>query len=87
MTVDGNSYTAKKAGGKFLVEIPNIAAHQLAESHTIKFTTANGTATVKVSALSYVNGAMDYYSDSVSQKAMAAIFSYSAAAQEYNAAN
>ena len=87
VTVDNQSYTAKKAGGKFVVEIPNIAAHQLIDSHTIVFTTTSGSATIKASALSYVKGALDYYSDADSQNAMAAIYAYSKAAQDYKAAH
>ncbi len=83
VTVDGNAYTAKKTGGRYVVVIPNISAHQLIVSHTIELTTTKGTATVKVSALSYVKGALDYYTDAGSQNAMAAIYAYSKAAQDF----
>ncbi len=83
VTVDGNAYTAKKTGGRYVVVIPNISAHQLIVSHTIELTTTKGTATVTVSALSYVKGALDYYTDADPQNAMAAIYAYSKAAQDF----
>ena len=88
VTVDGNDYTATKTGGRWVVVIPNISAHELIDSHTIVLTTAKGTATVTVSALSYVKGALDYYTeDADSQNAMAAIYAYSKAAQDFKAAH
>ena len=87
VTVGNQTYTATKTGGKYVVMIPKISAHKLIDSHTIAFTTTNGTATVTVSALSYVKGALDYYSDDDSQNAMAAIYAYSKAAQDFIAAH
>lgn len=87
VTVGDQSYTATKTGGRYVVVIPKISAHQLINPHTIVFTTTNGTATVTVSALSYVKGALNYYSDADSQNAMAAIYAYSKAAQDFIAAH
>ena len=85
VTVDNQSYTATKTGRQWVVVIPNISAHKLIDSHVVVFTTTNGTATVTVSALSYVKGALDAYTDADSQNAMAAIYAYSKAAQDYKA--
>ena len=70
-------------GGRYAVVIPKISAHKLTESHTIAVTTEHGTATVTVSALSYVKGLLGYDTDADSQNAMAAIYAYSEAAQDY----
>ena len=85
VTVDNQSYTATKTGRQWVVVIPNISAHKLINSHVVVFATTNGTATVTVSALSYVKGALDAYTDADSQNAMAAIYAYSKAAQDYKA--
>ena len=53
----------------------------------IALTMDQGTVTVTVSALSYVKGALDYYTDVDSQNAMAAIYAYSEAAQDFKAAH
>ncbi len=82
-TADGTACSVIGTGGRYAVVIPKISAHKLTESHTIAVTTEHGTATVTVSALSYVKGLLDYDTDADSQNAMAAIYAYSEAAQDY----
>ena len=87
VTVDNQSYTATETGGKYVVVIPKISAHKLINPYVIRFTTDRGTATVTVSALSYVKTALGFYTDADSQNAMAAIYAYSKATQDYRAAH
>ena len=88
-SVDGGEQFAceKASKGRFVVKISGIAAHELSKSHTITVTTAEGhTATVTVSAISYVNSALNYYTDDEdAQKAVAAIYEYSKAADAFKA--
>ena len=81
--VNGEDYEAKKSGSRYVVEIPNIAAHMLSTMYTVVATTDNGSATVKVSVLSYVREMLENHTDAVSQNAAAAIFAYSQAADAY----
>lgn len=85
--LDGEEYTAKKDGSRYVVEIPNIAAHELSKVYEIVATTQNGSATVRVSVLSYVKLMLDSYTDSAAQKAAAAIYSYAMAADAYRQGN
>ena len=86
VTVDGNTWEAeKKSDGRYLVTIQGISAHLLGTSYTIVATTDAGSATVKVSALSYVQGLLSAYTDSRYQNAAASIYNYYMAAQEYKA--
>ena len=70
--------------GRYRVRIKGISAHLLAWPYNVSVTTENGSATVKVSALSYVHGllATEGASD-VYNNAAAAIYSYWKAADEY----
>ena len=81
VTVDGASYTATRIGNRYLVEINNIKASKLVDTHTIEVQTDNGTASVEVSALSYVKSMLDAYETEAPQNAAAAIYSYAMAAQ------
>ena len=65
------------------MKIANISAHQLGKTHTIVVVTDNGKATVKVSALSYVQGLLDSSSDANARNAAAALYSYFKAADDY----
>ena len=92
--VDGGEATAYSIGsdGRYCVKIKSIAAHELSTAHTITVTTANGSITVTVSALSYVNSALNYYNDAndadrKARNAAAAIWAYSKAADAYKAAH
>ena len=84
-TVEG--YTAtKQKDGRYLVKIPNIGAHKLGDSYTVVITTAKGESTVTVSAMSYVKGVLDAYTDDqTAQYAAAAIYAYYKAAIKYQA--
>ncbi|MCR5264203.1 MAG: Cna B-type domain-containing protein, partial [Clostridiales bacterium] len=85
-TVDDKPVDCTKSGGRCCVKISGIAAHELSKSHTIIVTTAEGhTATVTVSAMSYVNSALIYYTDDEdAQYAVASLYAYSNAADAYN---
>ena len=90
-TVDGGEEAVyeKAADGRYCVKIPGIAAHRLSSMHTIAVTTADGhTLEVTVSALSYVNLALDYYQgtgdlDKKAQNAVASLYAYAEAADAY----
>ena len=89
-SVDGGEAVIypKGSDGRYCVKIPGISAHQLSEDHTITVTTGTGcTATVTVSALSYVNSALNTYTDNAeAQNAAMAIYAYSRAADAYKSA-
>ncbi len=71
------SYTAaKQADGRYKVTIPNISAHQLGDTYTITAVTANGTASCKVSALSYVNAILNENSSTIAKNAVSAFYRY-----------
>jgi hypothetical protein len=83
VTLDDVTYTAVKESGRYVVRITNIPAHELGMTHIIEVTTANGTAHVEVSALSYVKSILDAYEDDVSRNTAAAIYAYAAAADAF----
>lgn len=84
VTIDGETAMATKKGDRYLVVIPNIGAHKLGDPYTVVVTTTNGESTVTVSALSYVKGVLDAYTDyQTAQYAVASIYHYYAAATEY----
>ena len=84
VTLDGNSVSAAlQSDGRYLVELKNLSANQLSTTHTIIATTENGSATIRISALSYVNALFETSSDSTVQNAAAAIYSYAIAIDEY----
>ena len=73
--------------GRWFVRIENVSAHELSSDRTVTVTTDNGTATVTVSALSYVNSALNHYEDDAeAQNAAMAIYRYAKAADAYKAA-
>ncbi len=81
--LDSADYTAEKIGTRFAVEINNIAAHELCNSHHIEVTTEKGSAAVDVSALSYVCSMLaGYPGDATAQNAAWAIYSYAKAAED-----
>ena len=82
--VNGEDYTATAVNGRYEVRIPGISAHQLGNSFTVVATTEHGTATVTISALSYVAGGMtSYAANPVAMDAMASIYAYAKAAEAY----
>ncbi len=85
VTLGGDPYTATPEGGRYVVEIPDIGAHLLGTTYEIVATTDNGTATVEVSALSYVKGMLAAYAGVTNaENAACAIYAYYAAASAYN---
>ena len=94
-SVDGGDATEYTVGadGRYCVKICGIAAHELSKDHTITVTTAEGhTVTVTVSAMSYVNSALNYYTGTDehsvdARNAVAAVYAYSKAADAYRTAH
>ena len=86
-----NELTAEKlSDGRYLVKITGISAHLLGKTYKLTVTTSNGTAKVKVSVLSYVQGILNseaYADNTVAQNAVAAIYSYYKAAYAYKYGN
>ena len=91
---DKDEYELTKEGGRFIVKIPNIAAHQLGETYTIRVYTddnCNQQVTsvytlVQVSAMSYVYAMLnsEAYENNVKAKnAVASLYAYWRAAQAY----
>ena len=86
VTIDGKNATVKKDGNRFYVQTSGISAHKLGEAHTIVATTDHGTATIKVSALSYVDTVLKATTVSAAAKnAVAAIYCYYEAVMAYRA--
>ncbi len=79
---DGEPYAPTMTGGWYHVDIENVAAHELSHPYEVVITTDGGSATLIASALSYVK-IMIGSTDSTIQNAMAALYSYSAAADAY----
>ena len=73
-------------GGWYHVDIENVAAHELSKTYTVVFKTDGGSATVTVSALSYVKILLGM-DDATVRNAMAAIYGYSAAADAFKTAH
>ncbi len=88
VTIDGKNATVKKDGNRFYVQTSGISAHKLGEVHTIVATTDHGTATITVSALSYVDTVLKATTVSAAAKnAVAAIYCYYEAVMAYRAAD
>ncbi len=83
-SVDNVSYEdIELSGGRFLVEITDIAAHDLGTPHIIEAVTDSGRTRLQLSALSYVNAILSGSSDGNALNAAAAIYNYYMAAQAY----
>ena len=83
-TFNGKTYTAvKQSDGRYLVQIPNISAHQLGEMITVTGTA--GTAfSVKVSALSYTRSVLNNTSSNTAAKdGLSALYQYYTAVLAY----
>ena len=86
------AYT-KDSEGRWCVKITGIPAHELRASHQIEVETDDGgSVTVTVTALSYVCAALEHYNNEndrafTARNAVAAIYVYSRAADEYKAAH
>ena len=87
-TVDGTAAEAVYlSDGRYRVTIPGIIAHQLGNVYTVAAETDGGISTVQISALSYVNALLsaEGYSDDLYRNAMASIYYYYDAANNYKA--
>ena len=84
-TVDGKpAAIEQQSDGRYMVRIPNISAHKLGTTYTVVVTTEGGTATAKLSAMSYVKEMMDAYTGKPAYlKAAASLYYYYHAAYEY----
>lgn len=71
--------------GRYCVRIADIAAHQLGSTHTVVLTTANGSVTVTVSAMSYVQGVLSGNPDADAKNMAAALYRYWQAAVDMKA--
>ena len=83
-TFNGKTYQAvKQSDGRYLVRIPDIAAHQLGDMITVRGN-AGGTFTVQVSALSYVRSVLNNGGSTMTEKnGLAALYSYYKAVLAY----
>ena len=74
---NGKTYQAvKQSDGRYLVRIPDIAAHQLGDMITVRGN-AGGAFTVQVSALSYVRSVLNNASATTTEKnGLASMYSY-----------
>ncbi|MCR5274491.1 MAG: CotH kinase family protein [Clostridiales bacterium] len=89
LAVDGEVQESH-LNGRYLIEIPGIAAHKLAKSSTKTITTDGGTTTIKVSAMSYVYSILNssaYANKSFAKDAVCAMYKYYEAANAYKKAN
>ena len=83
VTVDGNPAEYSMKGTRYLVKISGISAHELGRTHTVVVTTDHGSATIKVSALSYVEGLLTVRNDKPAQYAAISLYRYYLAAEGY----
>ena len=82
-TYKGNVYTAERQkDGRYMVRIPDIAAHQLGDMITVEGN-AGGAFTVKVSALSYVRSVLANNMTAAEKDGMAALYQYYTAVLAY----
>ena len=76
-----------KTGKRYIVDVPDLAAHELSKDYTITITTEGGTATITVSALSYVKLLFNANETTLARNAAAAILGYATAAYNLNNQN
>ena len=69
--------------GRYAVEVNGISAHQLGSTYRVVLTTENGSAALRVSALSYVQGTLASTENAIYLNAVCSIYAYAAAAQAY----
>ena len=86
-TSDGTPVTVRKSGTRYTAEIADIPAHNLGKTFEVTITTGNGSATMNLSALSYVKIAFDAFTDANAKNAMAAIYTYAKAAEAFKSGN
>ena len=82
-TFDGKTYKAElQSDGRYLIRIPDISAHKLGDTITIRGT-AGSSFTVNVSALSYVRSVLSNNMTAEEQNGMAAFYEYYKAVMAY----
>lgn len=77
-----------QADGRYLVVIPNLAAHRLGQTYDVVIETESGVNALSVSAMSYVNAVLNadvYQDNAVAKDAVSAIGKYYEAAMAYKA--
>ena len=83
----GKEVKVNKTGKRYIVDVPDLAAHELSKDYTITITTEGGTATITVSALSYVKLLFNANETTLARNAAAAILGYATAAYNLNNQN
>ncbi len=87
ITVNNGQYKAvRQEDGRYLVIIPNIAAHQLGRIFELNIATESGTATMRTSAMTYVYELLKsaaYQDNETAKNAVAAFYNYHLAADAY----
>ena len=84
-TVDGAAAELTTEDGRFKLDIPDISAHRLGKTFTVKLVTGGQTTTVKVSALSYAYAILNTSKDPLAVNAVIALYKYYKAAAAYKA--
>ena len=84
---DGETIDVTMLGQRKAVQITNIPAHELSKTYTITVTTEGGTATITVSALSYVKLLFNAYETTLVRDAASAILGYASAASNLHSQN
>ncbi len=83
----GKEANVSKAGKRYSVEIQDVMAHELSKTYTITVTTEGGTATITVSALSYIKLLFNANEGALARDAASAILGYATAAYNLNNQN
>jgi len=87
LLVNNGKYEAlRQDDGRYLVIIPNIAAHQLGKTYELNIMTESGNAQISVSAMSYVYELLNsetYQDNETAKNAVAALYAYHTAADKY----
>ena len=86
-TVDGEPAEVRKVGSRYMIEIKDIVARNLGKNYEIVILSDNGSATINICALSYIRLMFRMYTDTVSQNAAAAFYSYAMAADAFKSAH
>ena len=86
-TVDGEPAEVRKVGSRYMIEIKDIVARNLSKNYEIVILSDNGSATINICALSYIRLMFRMYTDTVSQNAAAAFYSYAMAADAFKSAH
>lgn len=76
ITIDGKAATVTKVDGRWQASLRNIPADKLGDMHTVVIKTANGSTTVKASAMSYVYACITDSRGDEEYNAMCALYEY-----------